>query len=277
MISTRERIRQELASAQKSGGNKEKSLQLCFLNEAVFEEEEEEDNSSNNKQQQQQQPQDLSSEIRDSVPPLNQRPSALFIAKNNISKKKNHVIIPLTPTSAKAKELEEKKRRELGEDEDEDEEQQGRRRHRVDIQNLTEDTFALYLRDIRLEAREKLKQVRNGGLNNSNNSSRNGGSELETPANHARCFIRDLERLFGLKGGRKFSRLALTGMNTAQLQVILEFLLSRIEELNESLVRYLISRDELVMEQDALLTDVEDITKGIGGTGGVGIVGGGEL
>ena len=55
----------------------------------------------------------------------------------------------------------------------------------------------------------------------------------------------------------------LTELNLAQLQIILNYLLSRIEELNGKLVEYLIERDELLMEQDSLLTDIEDITKGI--------------
>ncbi len=228
--SAREKIRLDLASSGQTG--KEKSLQLCFLNEAVFEEEEDEEKD----------------EKADSVSslPLSQRPSALFIAKNNISKKKNHVIIPLTPNSAKAKQIKE-------------ETEEENKRPQSDIRNLTEDTFALYLKEIRTEAREKLKEVRN----KQTEEGVDGGGEGQS-RQHAKCFIQDLERLFGLKGGRKFSRHALTGMNTAQLQVILNFLLSRIEELNEKLVQYLISRDELVMEQDSLLTDVEDITKGIG-------------
>jgi hypothetical protein len=37
-----------------------------------------------------------------------------------------------------------------------------------------------------------------------------------------------------------------------------------VEELNECLVKDLMQRDGLLMEQDGLLTDVEDITKSIG-------------
>ena len=59
----------------------------------------------------------------------------------------------------------------------------------------------------------------------------------------------------------KLNRRILTQMNVAQLQVILNFFLSQIETLNEDLVRYLMARDELVIEQDSLLTDIEDITK----------------
>ena len=44
-------------------------------------------------------------------------------------------------------------------------------------------------------------------------------------------------------------------------QVVLNFFLSKIETLNDNLVEYLLTRDELAIEQDSLLTDIEDITK----------------
>ena len=89
-------------------------------------------------------------------------------------------------------------------------------------------------------------------------------------------FGRDLGDLIGERSAAKISssssgpnrrkrlgRHVLTELNLAQLQIILNYLLSRIEELNGKLVEYLIERDELLMEQDSLLTDIEDITKGI--------------
>ena len=93
-------------------------------------------------------------------------------------------------------------------------------------------------------------------------------------------FVRDLGGLIGERSAAKITssssssssgpnrrkrlgRHVLTELNLAQLQVILNYLLSRIEELNGKLVEYLIERDELLMEQDSLLTDIEDITKGI--------------
>ena len=50
-------------------------------------------------------------------------------------------------------------------------------------------------------------------------------------------------------------------MNISQLQVIVNELHTKIETLNESLVRMLMERDELHMEQDAMLVDIEDLTK----------------
>ena len=47
----------------------------------------------------------------------------------------------------------------------------------------------------------------------------------------------------------------------AQLQLIQNDYLAQIESLNEELVSFLLSRDELVMEQDAMLTDIEDLSE----------------
>ena len=47
----------------------------------------------------------------------------------------------------------------------------------------------------------------------------------------------------------------------AQLQLIQNDYLAQIESLNEELVSLLVSRDELVMEQDAMLTDIEDLSE----------------
>lgn len=63
----------------------------------------------------------------------------------------------------------------------------------------------------------------------------------------------------------RLNRRLLTPMNVGQLQVILNYLLTQIETLNENLVQFLITRDELAIEQDSLLTDIEDITKCIQG------------
>ena len=66
-------------------------------------------------------------------------------------------------------------------------------------------------------------------------------------------------------GSCKLNRRSLTPMNVSQLQIILNYLLTQIETLNENLVQFLMTRDELAIEQDSLLTDIEDITKCIQG------------
>uniref|UniRef100_A0A667XX74 Schwannomin interacting protein 1 n=1 Tax=Myripristis murdjan TaxID=586833 RepID=A0A667XX74_9TELE len=53
----------------------------------------------------------------------------------------------------------------------------------------------------------------------------------------------------------------LRDMTLGQLQVIVNDLHSQIESLNEELVQLLLIRDELHMEQDAMLVDIEDFTR----------------
>ncbi|XP_067118450.1 LOW QUALITY PROTEIN: uncharacterized protein [Centruroides vittatus] len=65
-------------------------------------------------------------------------------------------------------------------------------------------------------------------------------------------------------GKHRLSRHILTDMNVAQLQVIVNDLHSQIEGLNEELVRLLLERDDLHMEQDSMLVDIEDLTRYLG-------------
>ncbi|XP_072297551.1 schwannomin-interacting protein 1-like isoform X1 [Eucyclogobius newberryi] len=50
-------------------------------------------------------------------------------------------------------------------------------------------------------------------------------------------------------------------MNLGQLQVITNDLHSQVQSLNEELVQLLLLRDELHVEQDAMLVDIEDLTR----------------
>ncbi|XP_075151552.1 schwannomin interacting protein 1 isoform X2 [Haematobia irritans] len=63
---------------------------------------------------------------------------------------------------------------------------------------------------------------------------------------------------------RRVSRQMLTEMNIAQLQVLVNSLHTHIEELNESLVNYLMERDDLHDSQDTMLVDIEELTRYIG-------------
>jgi len=63
---------------------------------------------------------------------------------------------------------------------------------------------------------------------------------------------------------RRLSRQILTEMNVAQLQVIVNDLHTQIEILNEYLVKFLMDRDDLHMEQDSMLVDIEDLTRFLG-------------
>lgn len=60
---------------------------------------------------------------------------------------------------------------------------------------------------------------------------------------------------------RRVSRQTLTDLNVAQLQVIVNELHSQIESFNSNLVQLLMDRDDLHMGQDAMLVDIEDLTR----------------
>ncbi|KAL3213434.1 hypothetical protein MRX96_035399 [Rhipicephalus microplus] len=62
----------------------------------------------------------------------------------------------------------------------------------------------------------------------------------------------------------RLSRQLLNDMNVAQLQVIVNDLHSQIESHNEDLVKFLLERDDLHMEQDSMLVDIEDMTRYLG-------------
>ena len=59
----------------------------------------------------------------------------------------------------------------------------------------------------------------------------------------------------------QLNRCTLSRLNVAQLQLIQNDHLAQIETLNEELVGLLVIRDELGMEQDAMLTDIEDLSE----------------
>lgn len=59
----------------------------------------------------------------------------------------------------------------------------------------------------------------------------------------------------------RLGRQLLNDMNVAQLQVIVNDLHSQIESHNEDLVKFLLERDDLHMEQDSMLVDIEDMTR----------------
>ncbi|XP_031847669.1 schwannomin interacting protein 1 isoform X2 [Nomia melanderi] len=63
---------------------------------------------------------------------------------------------------------------------------------------------------------------------------------------------------------RRLSRVLLTELNVAQLQVVANDLHARIAALNEALVEGLLRRDDLHMEQDSMLVDIEDLTRYLG-------------
>ena len=57
------------------------------------------------------------------------------------------------------------------------------------------------------------------------------------------------------------NRRTICRLNMAQLQFIQNDYLAQIESHNEELVSLLVARDDLVMEQDAMLTDIQDLSE----------------
>ena len=126
--------------------------------------------------------------------------------------------------------------------------------------------FFKQLASIQSEARKKLKDAKQSAC-----------QEVERDRKTRRDISnRDIANLLGcsstldLQGlpnhNRRLNRHILTEMKAGQLQVILNYLLSQAKHLNENLVEFLMNRDELAIEQDSLLTDVEDITMCISAT-----------
>jgi len=85
--------------------------------------------------------------------------------------------------------------------------------------------------------------------------------DLQDRINSRRRTNDRLVALLGLPPFSKLNRRTLSRLNVAQLQLIQNDYLSQIETLNEELVGLLVTRDELGMEQDATLTDIEDLSE----------------
>ena len=114
---------------------------------------------------------------------------------------------------------------------------------------------------IQSEARKKLKEAKQLAVYEVQKD-RKTRREINNKdiSNLLRCNTKNNESENLPNNYRRLNRHLLTEMNVGQLQVILNYLLSQAKTLNEDLVDYLLTRDELAIEQDSLLTDVEDIT-----------------
>lgn len=148
----------------------------------------------------------------------------------NISKKKGHVIIPLGQTGGRASGTVE-----------------GLFERSSKVRDDSE--LLVHVEAIQSEARQRLQEAK-----------AEAEREVELSKRERRVCDARAAELLGLQPYKKMNRRILTNMNIAQIQILLNNFLSQIENLNENLVQFLMLRDELVMEQDALLTDIEDIT-----------------
>uniref|UniRef100_A0A1A9W5D6 SCHIP-1 domain-containing protein n=1 Tax=Glossina brevipalpis TaxID=37001 RepID=A0A1A9W5D6_9MUSC len=76
--------------------------------------------------------------------------------------------------------------------------------------------------------------------------------------------VRDSLQKIGIRMSndkRRVSRQMLTELNIAQLQILVNNLHTHIEELNETLVNYLMERDDFHVNQDSMLVDIEELTR----------------
>lgn len=166
------------------------------------------------------------------------------IARYNISQKTNQIIVPIyrgSPTSGQAGPAGEGRVEGAGDADDDGGGQAKDPRHA---------TFQAEVRQLQASAREGLLQAKDQARR-----------RMEEEAGSRRSKQSRLFDLLGIKECKKLGRRTLSSLNVGQLQVIQNDFLAQIEGLNEELVRLLMDRDEMVMEQDAMLTDIEDLSE----------------
>ena len=266
----RERIRRKLADTNISGGKcesgaalsnlPENNLLVCFMNDIPSSEDGSLSGGSGNG----------SPKTKTDL----ELPSNSALAKANISRRKEHVIIPINSVEnlvcsedflCDNEQVQQNplfanfSPQEAFETESEHSEADKEAKHKVSLLQSDVEFFE-QLADIQSEARMKLKAAQHSARQAIINDRKN-----RDVAFHLIKLLRLTEGSAAFSrlknGGRKLNRRILTEMNIAQLQVVLNYFLSQIEILNEDLVKYLMQKDELAIEQDSLLTDIEDITK----------------
>lgn len=75
--------------------------------------------------------------------------------------------------------------------------------------------------------------------------------------------VNSFNKLIGRSIEGKLNQEILSQMNTATIQVIFNHFHNKIENLNEELVKELIKKDELQIEQDGQLVDIDDLTQAL--------------
>nr|XP_040563902.1 schwannomin-interacting protein 1-like [Lepeophtheirus salmonis] len=213
------------SSSSSEAGEDCRNLSICFLNETASEDEDEEE-------------EDQKSEEHYNSLKI-ERVSAKSLVKGNISTKKGHVIIPINDT---------KKRDFLNSSSSS---LSSSSHSPLPSPTKSPSSFPQQIKAIQDEAKRKLEVAKYIAAKTIAND------RTQRRLNSPTC------RILGLQYSKKLNRTILTDMNVAQLQIILNSFLSTIEGLNEDLVQFLILRDELAIEQDSLLTDIEDITQSL--------------
>lgn len=151
------------------------------------------------------------------------------IAKSNISHRKSQIIVPLSPS--------------------------------VDPKPLTQSSSNSLHDDATVKFQEEVRRLQKSAQASLVRARENVKGNIQDTVNLRQQRNRKLFELVGLPKISKVNRGAISRLNVAQLQLIQNDYLAQIESLNEELVCLLVSRDELVMEQDAMLTDIQDLAE----------------
>jgi len=148
------------------------------------------------------------------------------IVKNNISKRSSQIIVPLSPVIN---------------DQHEDEESE----------ELSQSSFHYHVSCLQNKASEDLVLARESSK-----------IKIQDVINRRKKLMnKNLFNLLGLPQETKLNRHTVSKLNNAQLQLIQNDYLAQIKGLNEELVTLLVKKDDLTMEQDALMTDIEDLSE----------------
>jgi len=164
--------------------------------------------------------------------------TAEALLRANISKKVGQIIVPMEGKMVKQPKITK------GQEEDAEEEE-------LKLKPPTrEEDFQRQVGALQSAARQGLLEARTAAHR-----------DLQERINSRQRTNDRLVSLLGLPQFSKFNRRTLSRLNVAQLQLIQNDYLAQIETLNEELVGLLVTRDELGMEQDAMLTDIEDLSE----------------
>jgi len=231
----RENIRKKLA--MEAGKEKMDScdLQICFVNEFASDDDDADDDDDDEH--------DLSSISKQDI------------AKSNISKRVSQIIIPLAVVNQQNQNPSEEGQLRTGQ-EDSTNQRAGNGNVMGDSTNQIAPNnpfseFQNQVANLQLEARENLIRSRDDAK-----------IKIQDSINlRKKCQNKKLFSLLGLPPETKLSRRILSKLNVAQLQLIQNDYLARIKNLNEELVSLLVKKDDLTVEQDALMTDIEDLSE----------------
>jgi len=229
----RENIRRKLAmEAGKEKTDSSCDLQLCFVNEIASSE----DDTSEG----------LEGESGD-------------IGMANISTKASQIIVPLVVSPDKSPELIQTKSNSFMNDA-KLERASRYSRHSIasgypsqsteDNQSNAHDEFQVEVSRLQESAKEGLLQAR-----------LHAKVLIEERKNKRIISNEKLFNLLGIPSSSKVNRMTLSRLNVAQLQLIQNDYLSQIKALNDELLDLLVSKDDLVVSQDAILTDIEDLSQ----------------